>query len=309
MNVALGSCVPLTGERMRDVPQLLVAIDLQRDGTKLTAGSCLAVDQSAELVKHLDAEAVLLHSIAPYAAGKHGSSQYPVVAERTLDQVADRFRALGVAARVAISVEMPWRAIVRCVIRDGIDLVFAGRRNEASQLPLGLGSVSSQLVRRCPTTVWVAKPGGDLAPRCVLAATDLSPVSERVVEYAAFVARHYGAHLHLGHAFPLRADASRTGVEKLVACEREQRRRISEQVERAGGARDVSIHVVRSTPTRGLLDLCAHLAPDLVVMGTLSRSGIVGDTALRLLGRLDCSLLTVKPDDFVCPIAPEQSAG
>src|SRR5262245_53017909 len=168
---------------MRDVPRLLVAVDLHRDGTTLTAGSCLAVDHAAELVKQLDAEVVLLHSIGPNAVAD-GSSQYAVAAERTLDQLADRFRGLGVAARVAISVDAPWRAVGRRVICDRIDLVFVGRRNEASQLPLGLGSVSRQLVRKCPSTVWVAKPG-DPAPRRVLAASDLSPVGERVVEYAA----------------------------------------------------------------------------------------------------------------------------
>ena len=36
-----------------------------------------------------------------------------------------------------------------------------------------------------------------------------------------------------------------------------------------------------------------------------AKSRLVGSTALRLLSRLDCSLLTVKPDDFVCPIEPE----
>jgi universal stress protein E len=44
------------------------------------------------------------------------------------------------------------------------------------------------------------------------------------------------------------------------------------------------------------------------VMGTISRGGIpgvlVGNTAERLLPRLDCSLLTVKPEDFVCPVEP-----
>jgi universal stress protein E len=41
-------------------------------------------------------------------------------------------------------------------------------------------------------------------------------------------------------------------------------------------------------------------------MRTISRAGIaglaVGNTAARMLGQLDCSLLTVKPADFVCPV-------
>jgi nucleotide-binding universal stress UspA family protein len=48
------------------------------------------------------------------------------------------------------------------------------------------------------------------------------------------------------------------------------------------------------------------LRPDLVVMGTVSRGGIpgllMGNTAERLIDRIDCALLTVKPQDFVCPI-------
>jgi len=300
---------------MRNVPRLLVAIDLHRDGKTLTAGSCLATDQAVELAKHIDADAdvVLLHSIGPdWAGGRGQGSDIRDCAQHTLDQVADRFRAIGVAASVAISDETPWLAIVRRVIRDRIDLVFAGRRNESSQLPMGLGSVSRQLVRTCPSTVWVAKPGGDLAPRRVLAASDLSPIGERVIDYAAFLARHYDADLHVGHAFQLRSGAElegHVGLDEFVRRVREQRsRQLAEQVERAGGAPSVSIHVVRAAPTKAILDLSLLLAPDLVVMGTVSRgrakSRLVGNTALRLLGRLDCSLLTVKPDDFVCPIAP-----
>jgi universal stress protein E len=49
-----------------------------------------------------------------------------------------------------------------------------------------------------------------------------------------------------------------------------------------------------------------RLGSDLIVMGTISRAGIaglsVGNTAERMLGHLDCSMLTVKPADFVCPV-------
>src|SRR5262245_36870376 len=118
---------------MRDVPRLLVAIDLHREGSALTAGSCVATDQAAEMVKQLDAEVVLLHSIGPDWGGARAGDRSGARdrAQRTLEQVADRFRSLGATASVAISVETPWLAIVRRVLRDRIDLVFAGRRNEA----------------------------------------------------------------------------------------------------------------------------------------------------------------------------------
>ena len=51
-----------------------------------------------------------------------------------------------------------------------------------------------------------------------------------------------------------------------------------------------------------------HLAPDLLVMGSLSRPGragvMVGETAERLLGRLECSMLALKPAGFLSPVPP-----
>lgn len=48
---------------------------------------------------------------------------------------------------------------------------------------------------------------------------------------------------------------------------------------------------------------------DLVVMGTVARAGIaglmIGNTAERVLRKLPCSVLAVKPDGFVSPVRPE----
>jgi universal stress protein E len=300
---------------MRDIRRLLVAIDLHRDGSTLTAGSCIASDHAVDLAKHIGAEVVLFHATGPDRAGArvHGTTAAGDRAQRTLDQVADRFRAIGVAAAIATSDEPPGFAIIRHVLRDRIDLVLAGRRNERSHGRTGLGSVSNQLVRKCPCPVWVARPGSDGAPRRVLAASDLTAVGARVIDYAAFVAAHYRAELHVVHAFqlPIGAQiADRAQIERNTLHEREQRtRQLEEQLERAHGAPASGLHVVRAAPSKAILGLSAWLEPDLVVMGTVSRGGVrgllIGNTAERLIGGLDCSLLTVKPDDFVCPIAED----
>jgi len=45
---------------------------------------------------------------------------------------------------------------------------------------------------------------------------------------------------------------------------------------------------------------------DLIVMGTVARTGIagffIGNTAENVLNQVDCSVLTVKPDEFVTPV-------
>jgi universal stress protein E len=66
------------------------------------------------------------------------------------------------------------------------------------------------------------------------------------------------------------------------------------------------LHIGLTSPSNAILTGADRLKSDLVVMGTISRAGIaglaVGNTAERLLGHLDCSMLTVKPTDFVCPV-------
>ncbi len=61
-----------------------------------------------------------------------------------------------------------------------------------------------------------------------------------------------------------------------------------------------------TSATGAILECAGHHDPDLVVLATVSRTGIagllLGNTAERLLPRLDTSLLIVKPADFVCPV-------
>lgn len=44
----------------------------------------------------------------------------------------------------------------------------------------------------------------------------------------------------------------------------------------------------------------------LIVMGTVSRTGVagllIGNTAEKLLQKVNCSVLAVKPDDFITPV-------
>ena len=56
--------------------------------------------------------------------------------------------------------------------------------------------------------------------------------------------------------------------------------------------------------------LARELNIDLIVMGTLARTGIAGlitgNIAERVLGQIDCSVLAVKPSDFVTPVSLEE---
>ena len=70
----------------------------------------------------------------------------------------------------------------------------------------------------------------------------------------------------------------------------------------------VHLHLSWGTPWQEVDRLARHLNADVIAIGTVGRSGIkgvlMGNTAEKILATCECSILTVKPADFVSPIAP-----
>ena len=65
-------------------------------------------------------------------------------------------------------------------------------------------------------------------------------------------------------------------------------------------------HLVQG-PAQDVVPNCAKdLGAELIVMGTVGRTGIpgffIGNTAEKILTRIDCSVLAVKPAGFVSPV-------
>jgi nucleotide-binding universal stress UspA family protein len=66
------------------------------------------------------------------------------------------------------------------------------------------------------------------------------------------------------------------------------------------------IHLVKGEAGMQIPPLAKEKDIDLIVMGTVSRTGIpglfIGNTAEKILYRVDCSVLAVKPDGFITPV-------
>ncbi len=74
-------------------------------------------------------------------------------------------------------------------------------------------------------------------------------------------------------------------------------------------APDIHFHVIKGHAQHVVPELASELAADLVVMGTVARTGIaglfMGNTAEDILTQLDCSVLTIKPPGFTSPVTLE----
>jgi nucleotide-binding universal stress UspA family protein len=66
------------------------------------------------------------------------------------------------------------------------------------------------------------------------------------------------------------------------------------------------VHLVKGWARKVIPALAKQIEADLVVMGTVARTGvpgfITGNTAESILNQIECSVLAIKPAGFVTPI-------
>jgi universal stress protein E len=241
------------------------------------------------------------------------------IAAKVLRDLVEQARAKGIEATEKMALGKGWLELVRQVLRDHHDLILIGTRDRRGLEWMLFGSTAVKVVRRCPCPVWVVKPDGEPSPLKILVASALDPVAEDGLRLSVELARVLPAEIHLLHAvdFPLdrhwstglpdaKEEAYRRGLREHAVKELEG------QIDRTGArALTPSVHVhlfdeLGILPDEGILKFIKENAIDLLVMGTIARSGIIGamigNTAERLLPELSCSLLAVKPKDFVSPV-------
>jgi len=106
---------------------------------------------------------------------------------------------------------------------------------------------------------------------------------------------------------------SHSSEDKFAAYVEDVRRRTAGDLRQlaqtfGGGSSGIRTIHRRGEPEQVIPELVVAQGIDLVVMGTVARTGIagllIGNTAERLLRKLPCSVLAVKPDGFVSPVNP-----
>lgn len=304
---------------MEGFERILVAVDLGRGGDVLTPGSRKALQRAVWIAKRIGARLTLLHSQHADEYWNDGDREFEQadgggrVRPRIMQEALEGLSASGVDATCAVRSEHAHVAIIQTVLREHIDLVVAGKRTDVHTDERKIGTIARKLLRKCPCEVWLEDPRTDREPSVILAGTDLSAVGDRVVELAASVAHAFGAELHVVHAFSMSMETQMEGAAAQRRFEREARAQAIAHIERvlaptpmAGRAK---VHAGNTSPTQAILQGVERWSPGLVVLGTISRGGVpgllMGNTAERLIDRIDCALLTVKPKDFVCPIPLE----
>ena len=218
----------------------------------------------------------------------------------------------------------PFIELIRAVQRNGYDLLM-----KAPHPPEGLtkrffyGSFDLHLLRKCPCPVWIDRPESAHPYRKILAAVDATDLSCRqlnrlIMDLASSLAERESAQLHVVHAWQMpgesmlrsgRARISASDLQKLLAdTEQSHRQHFNDLLQDYDLSSDSpGVWLIKEKAPKAITSLSDELNTDLIVMGTVGRTGlpglIIGNTAEDVLQTTQSSVLAVKPAGFVSPVS------
>jgi nucleotide-binding universal stress UspA family protein len=241
-----------------------------------------------------------------------------------LDRRAEAIAAEGVEVSTRVLYGSPFLAVIKEVLQGAHDLVMLTTEGEGGLRAHLFGSTSRHLLRKCPCPVWVVRPSRRRKGLRVLAAVNPAEESDtaraldrKIMEMASSLARMDDGQLdvvHVWQAVPRSASVSsqslaRWNAEIMAAAEARLQDVISDH-----DLDDLAprLHLPGGPPGLKIAEVAADRRIDVVVMGTLSRTGLkgllIGNTCETALQYLDTSLLAVKPAGFVSPVEPPRDA-
>ncbi len=198
---------------------------------------------------------------------------------------------------------------------SGHDLVITVGRSKGPVWPFRPGGLERRLMRECGCPAWILHPAQSPESRVVVAAVDVTSrageaLSRGVLEAAGGLADSTGAELHVVHCWSVVGESllasrsrggSRRGAERvLTEAARSRRRRIEGLLEAAGLGGVGRVVLCKQKVVPGLRDVAWRLEADIVVVGSVGRTGVgalfPGNTAERLVGRVPASLFVVPAD-------------
>jgi universal stress protein E len=286
--------------------------------------------KAATLARQRNISLNLVHVIAlPYgpvtrAGASVRSALKQVIAqeEAGLKKLARMPQLRGLKVSTTVTWDYPASdAIIRQVLKRRPSLLIAESQRHARLTRVVLSNTDWDLIRNCPCPLLLSKSSRISARPTVVAALDpfhahAKPASldavilETAVASAGAVKRVFAFHAH-AIPQPLAVEGMHepywvTLSERELAAYDERIQKTLGATAKRFGIPDPNVTYVRGDVVSGLVRFAKRSRADLVVMGAVSRSGLarlfIGNTAEKLIDKLDCDVLVVKPRRFATPV-------
>ena len=285
-----------------------------------------ALEQAVRLAVRCGARVKIVDVLPRVPAGvRHFVT--PDLENELIDHRRERLKAIANGVQgVPVTTELlrgrPGMALIQEILRSGHDLLVRSHARDLADQPKPYGAVDMELLRLSPCPVWLIGPRPSRhTPWRLVAAINPNPgdateqqLNLMVVEWALRLRDIAGADLTLLHAWTVFGGSvlrSRLPEHEFLEYVESARRASQDAMatftkplaDRLSG---VTVLFVEGEPEHAISHFVDTNGVDLVVMGTVARSGIpglvMGNTAERVLQRLRGSVLAIKPPGFVSPV-------
>lgn len=201
-----------------------------------------------------------------------------------------------------------------------------------------LGSDDMDLLRKCPCPVWLIKKDEKTDYRHIMAAVDFdtndedtgqkgsgkNELNRMILDMASSQALSNFSSLDVVNAYDvpeagfisLWVDQPAKFEREMLESEYRQKARrmdmLLQELKQHLGTESYNYlsprsHLVQGIPGQEIPEMAKKVKADLIVMGTVARTGIagivIGNTAESILFQLNCSVLAIKPPGFVSPVS------
>lgn len=306
---------------MQRFQKILVATDTRYDTHPV-------VDNAVEIAKYNGASLTIVDVVPDFSwlvrmsMKDHTHVRELIVAEKQqkLDELTAPIREQGIDVEVKVLCGTTSVEIIREVLRENHDLVMRVAKSQDSKNKGVWGGTGLRLLRKCPCAVWLNTRPFDKRLTHVVGCVDTSAghdaddeINHKVLELAGSISQRHQSRLSILHAWSIfnepmiRSRMTDEEFQQLVEANRQQSHELLHAtLAKHSDIDPVDAHLLKGDPREVIPTYVEEKDVDLVIMGTVARSGlsgiIMGNTAEMILNQLTCSVLALKPESFVSPI-------
>ena len=300
------------------------------DGAK---GEKIALQRAAELALHNKASLTVMDVVAE--VDSNDVRLKPTLKRLQQALIKERKTALELQVKeltpqsgtlpikIYVTAGKNYIGVIQTIIQKRFDLLVKSANKHNAVAATLFGNTDISLLRKCPCPVWIIKPSRKKRIDTILAAVDLTETSEakqlagQILNLSAGLAQLEKSDLHVLNVWQpnfephVRTLISRQEYANMMKMLKDNSRASLRAL--IQGTPDLPVngamsqHLEKGHAEVVIPKFVKDHKIDLLVMGTMSRTGIpgflIGNTAEKVLDAVDCSVLTLKPSGFKSPVA------
>ncbi|MCL1137324.1 universal stress protein UspE [Shewanella pneumatophori] len=307
---------------MMDYQKLLVVVDPTTEKQAALARAVeLATESQAQITVFLSIFDFSYEMTSILSGQEREAMREGVVNQRKawLEDIVRPYAKDGVVINLeVIWHNRPFESIIKFAIDNEFDLIVKSTHEHDKLKSVIFTPTDWHLMRKAPVPVLLVKEHDWPVAGKIVCAVNVSAEDDaneslngKIIAHAIKLAKQFDAQVHLVNGYPGTPvnlaielpDFDAHTYSETIRLQHEER---INYLANAYGIAVENCHVKEGLPEDVIPDLAAKLDAELVILGTIGRTGLsaalIGNTAEHVIDSINCDLLAIKPDGYKSPL-------